>query len=433
MMHDSPLAGHFGVAKTTELVKRDFYWKSMDKYIHDYVVSCDLCQRNKTARHKPYGLLQPLPIPNHPWKDIGMDFVGPLPLSKGFDMIYIVVCRLTKQAHFIPCKSNRTTSDVVDLFLLNIFKLHGLPNSIVSDRDSVFTSHQWLELVRLLNINHNLSTAYHQKSDGITERVIQTLKQFLRHFINYRQNDWIDYLSIAEFAYNNTHHSSIGMSPFMANYGYDFNLTFHTHIEGNVPSVGARLNMINKIHKELQTSLQFAAAIQKKYADKLLKEAPNFKVGESVWLLSTNIKTTRPNSSLEFKRLGPFKVLEQIGELNYKLKLPESMQQLHNVFHVSLLEKFYPNQIKERELVEVPPVIIDEQIEYEVNSILDSRVRRNQLEYLIDWKGYGIDERCWVKSREVHASELIKEFHKRNPNAKGVNDLRQKRKRGSNK
>ena len=399
----------------------------------DYVVSCDLCQRSKVARHKPYGLLQPLPVPNHPWKDIGMDFMGPLPFSNGYDLVLVVICRLTKQAHFIPLQSNRTASDVVDMFMNNIFKLHGLPSSIVSDRDSIFTSYHWKEWIDMLNVKHNLATAYHQQTDGVTERVIQTLKQYLRHFINYRQNDWSEYLAIAEFAYNNAHHSSIGMSPFKANYGYDFDLTFQDYTGGSVPSVGERLNAINKIHKELKISLEYASATQKKYADQLLKEAPKFEVGQNVWLLGTNIKTTRPNASLDFKRLGPFKILSKVGESNYKLKLPQSMSKIHDVFHVSILEKYFPNHIEERRLIEPPPVIINDDKEYEVNSILDSRVVRNQLEYLVDWKGYGIEERCWVKVKDINASDLIREFHKKNPQAIGQVSKQLKRKRRSNK
>jgi hypothetical protein len=369
-----------------------------------------------------------LPVPTYPWKDIGMDFMGPLPLSNGYDMVLVVICRLTKQAHFIPCHSSRNATKVVEMFVNNIFRLHGLPKTIVSDRDSIFTSYHWTEWVELLKVNHNLATAYHQKSDGVTERVIQTLKQYLRHFVNYRQDDWSDYLAMAEFAYNNAHHSSIGMSPFKANYGYDFNLTFKEYTEGSVPSVGERLTIINKIHKELKLSLEYASATQKKYADRLLKEAPKFEIGEKVWLLSTNIKTTRPNESLDFKRLGPFKVLSKVGESNYKLRLPQGMSRMHDIFHVSILEKFHPNHIEERKLNKTPPVIIDNEKEYEIESILDSRVVRKQLEYLIDWKGYGIDERCWVKQRDIHAPDLIREFHEKNPQALSqVENLKRKR------
>ena len=429
LMHDSPLAGHPGIEKTSELVKREFHWKGIDKYIKDYVASCDMCQRTKVPRHKPYGLIKSLPVPTNPWKDIGMDFVGPLPMSKGYDMMLIVICRLTKQAHFIPCVKTRTVTQVVDMFMQHIFRLHGIPSTIVSDRDSIFTSHHWQEFVKMLSVQHNLSTAYHPKTDGVTERVIQTLKQYLRNFINYQQKDWVDYIPFAEFAYNNSMHSSIQMSPFKANYGYDFSLTFNYDTEGSVPAVGERLSKINEIHEQLKTSLKIASDIQKKYADRLLKEAPEFEKGEQVWLLTTNIKTTRPNESLDYKRLGPFTILEKIGEVNYRLQLPKSMQKMYDVFHVSLLEKYHPNQIDQRQLLEPPPIIIDNEEEYEVEKILDSRVKRNQIEYLIDWKGYGIDERCWVNSKEINAKELIEEFHRENPNAKGLKDLANNKKR----
>jgi hypothetical protein len=358
-----------------------------------------------------------------------MDFVGPLPLSKGFDMMLIVICRLTKQAHFIPCVKTRTVAQVVDMFLQNIFRIHGIPNTIVSDRDSIFTSRHWKEFVGLLSVQHNLSTAYHPSTDGVTERVIQTLKQYLRNFIEYQQSDWADYIPFAEFAYNNSMHSSIQMSPFRANYGYDFNLTFNYNTEGSVPAVGERLNKINEIHQQLKLSLQLASDIQKRYADKLRKAAPEFKIGNKVWLLTINIKTTRPNASLDYKRVGPFTILEKIGDLNYRLQLPESMQRMHDVFHVSILEKFHPNEIETRKMNEPPPIIINNEEEYEVEKILDSRIKRNQVEYLIDWKGYGIDERCWVNEKEINAKKLIEEFHRENPNAKGPMDKIKTRKR----
>ena len=137
--HDSHLGGHGGISKTMHAIKSEFYWYGMDAYIRKYVASCDSCQRNKSSSHKPYGLLEMLPIPSRPWSAIGMDFVGPLPWSSSFDMVLVVICRLTKQAHFIACRSNRTAAQVADLFMTHVFRLHGLPSSIVSDRDSVFT------------------------------------------------------------------------------------------------------------------------------------------------------------------------------------------------------------------------------------------------------------------------------------------------------
>ena len=136
--HDSSLAGHFGISKTQELVCRDFWWPGMHSMIRDYVKSCDTCARSKTAMHQPSGLLLPLPIPPRPWSSISMDFIVKLPKSRGSDSILVVVDRFSKMAHFIPCNESCTSADVTTLMFGNVFKLHGLPDDIVSDRGPQF-------------------------------------------------------------------------------------------------------------------------------------------------------------------------------------------------------------------------------------------------------------------------------------------------------
>ncbi|MBW0584579.1 hypothetical protein O181_124294 [Austropuccinia psidii MF-1] len=195
--HDSPLAGHPGQEKTLKLVKRDFHWSGMTQFIKDYVSSCQQCSRNKNIHHKKFGLLKPLPIPNGPWICLSMDFITQLPLSNSFDSILVIVDRFSKMAVFIPTMSSITSLDLAHLFIKNIFSKHGLPSSIFSDRGPLFVSSFWTNLFQQLNISRDLSTAYHQETDGQTERVNQILEQYLWMYVSSHQDDWNTWLPLA--------------------------------------------------------------------------------------------------------------------------------------------------------------------------------------------------------------------------------------------
>ena len=177
--HDIPMARHFGVHKTLELITRSYWWPQLRSFVEDYVRTCDACCRSKIPRHQPYGLLQPLPTPIGPWKSISLDFITDLPLSKGYDTILTVVDRFTKMAHFLPCVKTFTSQQMVNLVMREVFKHHGLPNDIVSDRGPQFISKIWKHLLEILKISSKLCSSYHPQTDSQTERTNQTLKQYL--------------------------------------------------------------------------------------------------------------------------------------------------------------------------------------------------------------------------------------------------------------
>ena len=169
--HDGKTAGHLGQEKTLDLVTREYTWPGIRAFVNWYIRTCDTCVWNKTPWLRRHGQLQPLPIPPGPWKSVSMNFIVELPQSQGYDVIYVYVDRFTKMAHFIPINSNVTAEQTADLYLRNIFKNHGLPNDIVSDRGTQFVSKFSRCLLELLDIQGNRSTAYHPESDGQTERV----------------------------------------------------------------------------------------------------------------------------------------------------------------------------------------------------------------------------------------------------------------------
>ncbi|KAJ3527189.1 hypothetical protein NMY22_g9879 [Coprinellus aureogranulatus] len=218
--HDCVLGGHPGRTLTTSNVLRDYCWPGIHTYIRRYVAACDVCNRIKIPRHKPYGLLKPLDIPERPWKSLPMDFVVKLPKSREYDTIWVVCDRLTRAAHFVPCVEEISAPDLAWLFIDRIFRYHGLPDSIVSDRGSVLISNFWKALTTRLDVKLRHSTAYHPRTDGLTERTNQTLETYLRAYCSYQQDDWVDYLPLAEFIFNDAENSSTKTTPFFANYAY---------------------------------------------------------------------------------------------------------------------------------------------------------------------------------------------------------------------
>jgi transposase InsO family protein len=182
----------------------------MKAVVHEYVKACMICQQAKAERVKSPGLLQPLPTPTGSWDIITMDFIEGLPLSGNVNCILVVVDKFTKFCHFIPLKHPYTTTSVAKIFMDQVYKLHGLPTSIVSDRDPIFTSNFWRELFSLAQVTLRMSTTYHPQSDGQTERVNQCLETFLKCFVNAYPKNWLQFLPLAQFWYNTSFHSDIG-------------------------------------------------------------------------------------------------------------------------------------------------------------------------------------------------------------------------------
>ena len=221
-MHASPLYGHQGVAKTFEHLRKSFFWPRMFRKIKSFVLSCPDCQRNKPSNQKPIGLAQPLDIPLKPWQSVSLDFIVQLPLTpRGHDSILVVVDRLSKIADFIPTVTTVSAIDSARLFFDEIVRLHGVPTSLMSDRDPKFASKFWRALFRLTGTKLNISSSYHPQTDGQTERTNRTLEQILRNYISFSQKDWDLHLSATEFSYNNAQQQSTGLSPFFVNQGYD--------------------------------------------------------------------------------------------------------------------------------------------------------------------------------------------------------------------
>ena len=241
------------------------------------------------------------------------------------------------------------------------------------------------------------------------------LEQYLRCTINYHQDNWVDLLSLAEFVYNNTLQGSTQQTPFFANYGHHPRFDqFNLNISEN-PAATDLATRLSDIQKQMKQSLFEAQEHQKTNVDKSRKEHPNISIGEKVWLLRRNLKTRRPSDKLDYRRLGPFPVVKQINKVAYRLELPTSMK-IHPVFHVSLLEPYKESTLPGRVQEPPPPIEIEGDEEFEVSEILDSRIHRRRLEYLVHWQGYDISERTWEPASNLEsAPEMIQEFHRQYP------------------
>ncbi|RVW61725.1 Transposon Ty3-I Gag-Pol polyprotein [Vitis vinifera] len=218
--HRAKYTIHPGNTKMYQDLKRQFWWSGMKRDIAQFVANCQICQQVKAEHQRPTGLLQPLPIPEWKWDNITMDFVIGLPRTRSKkNGVWVIVDRLTKSAHFLAMKTTDSMNSLAKLYIQEIVRLHGIPVSIVSDRDPKFTSQFWQSLQRALGTQLNFSTAFHPQTDGQSERVIQILEDMLRACVLDFGGNWADYLPLAEFAYNNSYQSSIGMAPYEALYG----------------------------------------------------------------------------------------------------------------------------------------------------------------------------------------------------------------------
>ncbi|KAH7287498.1 hypothetical protein KP509_32G058600 [Ceratopteris richardii] len=313
-----------------------------------------------------------------------MDFITDLPKSDKHDVILVIVDIFTKIAHFIPTTKAIIGAATTRLFLRYIFRLHGLPDDIVSDRGPQFISSFWNSLCKLLGV----------QTDGQTKRVNHVLEQYLRCTINYHQNDWFELLPFVEFAYNNSVHTSTKQTPFFANYGQHprMDIQLVNHVKN--PAARDKAQYLMEIHKELHEEIHKAQEHYKYYADQHRVQNPSYQIRDKVCLLRNNLQTSRPCAKLDHQRFGPFTILAKINPVTFKLQLPSTMR-IHPVFHVSMLEPYQISPLRGERSSPSPPIEIDDHEEFEVEHVLDSRISRGRLEYLIHWKGYDISDRTW--------------------------------------
>lgn len=420
--HDVATAGHLGKDKTLEQVKRRFYWPRMDSDVLQYVRTCDACQRNKPSQQATPGLLQPLPIPDHPWQQVTMDLITQLPKSsRGHDAIVVFVDKLTKMVHLVATKTEITAPQLAQIFWTTVVRHHGLPSSIVSDRDPRFTGHFWQALWKCLGTQLTMSTAFHPQTDGQTERANRTLEEMLRSYVSVQQRDWDEHLVAAELAFNASKHASTGFTPFYLNGGREVSVPLDLAIEEartiRQPDAAAR---IQQLHRDLETAKQHLLKAQQQqahHADKHRREV-RFQVGDEVLLSTAHLKLIGGGdrtAKFSYKYIGPFKIKRVVNNNAYELSLPPQMQ-IHPVLNVSRLKAYHDGRIAfplriPADTRPPPAATSSDGDEYEVESILAKRGKGARTQYLVRWKGWPLWEATWESQQSVAAAaQAVSDF-----------------------
>jgi transposase InsO family protein len=353
--------GHEGVQKTLQRLRASFFTPGDNKLVRDYIRGCAVCQRQETEHLHPVGLLQPLVVPSSVWSDIAMDFVEGFPKIGGKSVILTIVDRFSKSTHFIPLGHPYSAASVAKAFFDSIVRLHGLPTSIVSDRDPVFTSNMWKDLFRLTGTKLCTSSAFHPQTDGQSEVTNRIIVVYLKCLAGDRPRNWLRWLPWAEYCYNTSYQSALKTTPFEVVYGRAPPQMLPYQAGSNrVAAVDRQFRDRDEFLAEIKERLLQAQVLMKRTHDKQHREL-KFTVGDWVWLRLNHRAAASVHraaasvrqgdkSKLGAKYFGPYRVLDCIGDVSYKLQLPPQAR-IHNVFHVSFLKKF------QGDLPSVPPAL----------------------------------------------------------------------------
>jgi hypothetical protein len=424
--HSGGLAGHFGHDKTFAQLSSSYYWPGMRTEVIKFVNRCRICQHAKGKRQNT-GLYQPLPIPERPWDAISMDFVLGLPRTqRGFDSIFVVVDRFSKMAHFIPCQKTSDATHVANLFFREVVRLHGLPRSIVSDRDTKFVGHFWRTLWKKMGTYLSFSSAYHPQTDGQTEVVNRSLGNLLRSLVTEHHNQWDQILPQAEFAYNDSPNRSTGRSPFQILYGMQPRGVSELRDleQGEIRSAGAEdfAAEMQRLHSRIKEQLQSSNQKYKHRVDQHRREL-QFEVGDQVLAHLRKERFPRGTyNKLKMKKIGPCKILRKFDANAYEIELPDGVG-ISPIFNVSDL---YPYRKDDTEGSEDQGKIqwekqmpVAEKLQME--KILDQRIgkktrRKTYFEYLVKWKGHPIEDASWENEAAIQKQgKSVEELMDRSP------------------
>ena len=423
--HDTITSGHFGVDKTLYAVCSRFWWPRMRHVVEKYVQSCPVCQRIKADKRRAAGKLQPLPVPEQAWESVAMDFVTDLPVCDGYDAVWTVTDRLTKMVHFIPVRKDMNSEQLAALFIKEIYRLHGMPRSIVSDRDGRFTHQFWKSYMAGLGTSLSMSTAFHPCTDGQSERSNQTMEQLLRGFVDARQLNWVPLLPLCEFAYNNSIQASTCATPFYLLYGAHPRAPVDVAIQsqGSSPASDLHAEHVSAV-RVAQQALRTALNKQAAYVNKKRRDV-TLDIGQLVLLNAQNISwPAEVSKKLVPKYLGPFKIKSVMGPVTYQLDLPATLP-IHPTFHVSLLKPWVQNDSElfptvRDELNEPPPVVLEDN-QYEVESLVGGPwMRGRNAWYKVRWAGYSRAYDEWVREDNIHSDVIAQYLATRRPSRRGA-------------
>jgi hypothetical protein len=361
------------------------------------------------------------------------DAVSGLPRTRrGHDAIQVYVERLAKLKHFSASRSTDGAVEMASGFVHNVVRLHGVPESVVSDRDPRFTAHYYAELSRLMGTSLRMSTARHPQTDGQSEREIRSLVTALRAFCNDHQDDWDDYLDMLELGFNSTVQASTQRSPHELVYGVAPRLPIDVALDTLTPRVPAAVDRAARMKQALdfaRGALRTAQERQVRNADRHLRTL-QLAIGDQVLLQTEGLQLRGFGNKLSSRFVGPFPVTKIINRNAYQLQLPPQLKALHPVFNISRLKPYIASNPKfatRPQRFDRPPPEADADTNgdavFEVERIVAARGRGRGLRYLVAWKGYPPEENTWEqRSSLVNAREALAEFeatHGRVPDPAG--------------
>lgn len=441
--HDSPVAAHPGTRRTQFKIAQWYYWQQLENDVKNYVKSCQTCSRWKSNSLKKNGKLIPIPIPKACWEVISMDFVTGLPVSNGFDAIMTVVDKLSKRPKYAPTHTVDDAQEVAKIFFDTVVRHHGLPKTIISDRDPKFTSKFWRALMKLLGVQLSMTTSHRAQADGQTERQNLVLEDALRCMVSYHGQDWSNHLPTIEYAHATLVSSSSKLSPFQLDTGREINNVIAAEAEdlNSSPSSMSNVEFAQKFALErkrlvdmARENLQDAQVRMKKYYDRTRSNVV-FKIGDLVMLDTKNLPLkhagNQGKAKLSAKKVGPFEITAMINENVAKLRLPKSMSRLNATFNVDLLHHYVENpiQFRSRPIPKASPVILDEDTGEElhiVEKLLRKRLFKRKTEWLVKWHGFPEYEATWEPESNIkhisHWQDLLENFinHQREVNSGGM-------------
>ncbi|KAL0159610.1 hypothetical protein M9458_043335, partial [Cirrhinus mrigala] len=411
-----PVGARFHIGRTSGGPENHLVYR---QGVLEYVQACNICARSKTANSPSTGELQPLRIPKRPWSHISVDFVTGLPDSQGKNTILTTVDRFSKAVHLVALTGLPSAKTTAELILEHVVRLHGFPKDIVSDRGPQFTAKFWQAFCRLVGTTSSLSSGHHPQTNGQTERANQQLERFLRCFAGEHQRSWARYLVWAELS-NNLHTSSAtNLSPFEVCYGYQPPVFEHQEPEVDVPSAQQLVRRCRRLWNHARTAIQKA---NQRYTTQHRRRHPPgrlFHVGDRVYLSTRNIHLKTDSKKLTPRFIGPYKITHRLNPVTFRLQLPASLR-IHPVFHQSQLKHVFFSPLSPQVTAPPPVRIIDGGPAYTVRRILDSRTRGRGTQYLVDWEGYGPEERSWVPGRFILDPTLIQDYRRRVSSAPGT-------------
>ncbi len=426
-MHDQFASRHLEVNKILKLLKRNYRWSKMIKNVKQFIKNCHIYRRTKAARDKYQELLNSLSISDRSWTDIIFDFVIELFDSRNYNVILMIIDRLSKMHHYISCitdENETTIEETIKLFIQHVWKLHELFTTMIFDRKSQFISLIWNTICKMLKIKTKLFTAFHSETNEQNEIFNQKIKRYLRVYVNHQQDNWTDWLSMIEYVSNASLSITTQVFSFLTNYDFESRMSFDFNLSFDENTIRKRVQRFrNKeivfIMKKIWT---FAKEHMKKnqqnqftHANRHKILASDYQIENQIWLFIKNIQTNRSSKKLDHKMLESFKILKKRRNF-YKLDLSNEIN-IHSIFHISLLRKNLEEFLSKQLILSSSWIVIDDEQEFDVENIIDSRlVERTinkKLQYKIKWIEHSFDRKWYSVENFDHSKEIVVDYHQR--------------------